>query len=172
MGITPQPAVGLCGSTHLAWGSQELSSWLKSHFSEYDTSCKLQTERWRRSASTVLFNKGETEKVEEMQVRESGVPDSCHRKSLVSSLDADHGDPGIPLPLNCFLCMSFETGSDTRLWICVLTDSGATRRPRVPFPKSTCTNPWILEVFKRKRGPKRKPEANRQGDDVSCASAE
>ena len=26
---------------------------------------------------------------------------------------------------------------ETHLWICVLTDSGATRRPRVPFPKST-----------------------------------
>ena len=33
------------------------------------------------------------------QVRESGVPDSYHRKSMVSSLDADHGNPrpGIPL---------------------------------------------------------------------------
>ena len=25
----------------------------------------------------------------------------------------------------------------THLWICILTDSGATRRPRVPFPKGT-----------------------------------
>ena len=70
------------------------------------------------------------------------------------------------------LCNAPHGGTDTHLWICVLTDSGATRRPRVPIPKSTCTNPWILEVFKRKGGPKRKPEAKRRGDGVACKSAE
>ena len=60
----------------------------------------------------------------------------------------------------------------THLWICVLTDSGATRRPRVPFPKGTRTNHWILEVFKRKEGQTRKSKTKRQGDDVARKSAE
>ena len=30
------------------------------------------------------------------------------------------------------------------------TESGATRRPRVPVPKGTRTYHWILEAFKRK----------------------
>ena len=38
--------------------------------------------------------------------------------------------------------------ADTHL--CVLTDSGATRRPRVPLPKSTSKNHRILGVCKRK----------------------
>ena len=59
----------------------------------------------------------------------------------------------------------------THLWICVLTDSGATRRPRVPFPKSTRTNHWILEVFKKKGGQKLKTRSVRQVDGVPCVTA-
>ena len=58
---------------------------------------------------------------------------------------------------------------DTHLWICVLTDSGATRRPRVPFPKNTSKNHWGLGVFKRKWGPSLKSEGGDQGDMTTYA---
>ena len=57
----------------------------------------------------------------------------------------------------------------THLWICVLTDSGATRRPRVPFPKNTSKNHWGLGVFKRKWGPSLKSEGGDQGDMTTYA---
>ena len=45
------------------------------------------------------------------------------------------------------------------------TDSGATRQPRVPIPKGTRTNHWILEVFKRNGGQSLKATTKRQSDD-------
>ena len=47
-----------------------------------------------------------------------------------------------------------------------------TRRPRVPIPKGTSTNPWILEVFKRKGSQRLKRTTKRQGDGGTCTSAE
>ena len=71
-------------------------------------------------APTVLFSKGETErveKVEKMQVRESGVPVPCHRNFVVSSLDADHANPRHP-PAGRMVVKhgygeALETGGDT-----------------------------------------------------------
>ena len=51
------------------------------------------------------------------------------------------------------------------------TDSGATRRPRVPFPKRTSEDQRSLGVCKRKWGQKLKAKADRQGDGVSCVTA-
>ena len=47
------------------------------------------------------------------------------------------------------------------------TESGATRRPRVPFPKSTCTKPSNPGRLKRKGGPKHKVEI---GDQVEVTA--
>ena len=52
------------------------------------------------------------------------------------------------------------------------TESGATRRPRVPFPKSTNKDQQSLEVFKRNGGQSLKSTTKRQGDVVARKSAE
>ena len=57
------------------------------------------------------------------------------------------------------------------LWICVRTDSGATRRPGVPFPKGTSGNHRILGFFKRRCGQKLKARSVRQIDGVPCVTA-
>ena len=45
------------------------------------------------------------------------------------------------------------------------TESGAARRPRVPFPKSTSKDHQSLEVFKGNGGQSLKSTTKRQGDD-------
>ena len=43
------------------------------------------------------------------------------------------------------------------------TESGATHRPRVPFPKSISREPWSPGGLKRKEGPKRKTPVDDRG---------